>query len=109
MRVEALEWLKARRERYIYGLCGNRQNCIQGIQALYKAEATKVEVENDTDATATIYITINPEKITKQLLVEIVKMKPDEFWELENEPNVFRYGGTKSQTTPFFLLSGVKK
>ena len=90
MRVEALEWLKAHRERYIYGLCGNQQDCIKGLQALYNAGATNVEVEYDADATATIYITINSEKITKQLLVEFAKMKPDEFWELENEPNVFR-------------------
>ena len=99
MRIEALEWLKGDKDRSIYGAgydvetLGKAQTDVSLIQAIYDAGAVRVEVEIDeveSESTATIYVTIDPQNITKRLLTLFGEFQPDEFWELEDEPNVFR-------------------
>ena len=88
-----LEWLKEDDERYIYfgGSSLENKDAIHLIKSLYSDGATRVEVEEDEDESAdTIYITIDPKKITKQLLESFVELNPDEFDKVKGRLNTYR-------------------
>jgi len=92
-RLEALKWLTGRKDRYIYMGCWWSEDPHKGsigiVKDLYKAGAVKVECRPQNDeVTDTLYVTVNPARITKELLKTIVELDPDEFDEIE--PNVFR-------------------
>jgi len=92
-RPEAYRWLTRSRDRIIYrgGWLTEdpHKASVEIVKALYKAGALRVECEPQNELTTdTLYVTINPKRITKELLELFVNLAPDEFDEWE--PNVYR-------------------
>jgi len=92
-RPEAYRWLTRRRDRFIYRggwpVTDVHKASLKIVKALYKAGALRVECEPQNEFTTdTLYVTIDPKRITKELLELFVNLDPDEFD--EEEENVYR-------------------
>ena len=96
-RIEAMDWLKKDIENYLYicGGCSTNEYSKEYIKTFYDAGIIKVEVEernldedDDENGRDAIFVTINPDKISKKTLSIFAELCGDEFDEIE--PNVFR-------------------
>jgi len=98
-RIQASEWILQAPENYLH----IQEEPIEGeealklIQGLLDAGAVKVEVtkkpghsdDPDDDEREQLYIDL-PTGIPKNLLLEILELRPDEFFYLKDDPFVLR-------------------